>query len=631
MITAQKQLIIGLCKRLYSTRQLLIEMNKPNESVGKFLQIGAGHAVASDTCEGVSGFACCANETETAPAQAAPKANTSPLTTEGCCGGGCGSTPLTKYLQIDRSARASGASDGNAVASETPQKTSEKAFALCLSAVFGAVLALSAPGFEQSYIAWVGLIPFLFATFTSRTVLQAFNRAFAFGAAYTLTYGHWLLSLNPAWSWISPDYIGLTAAFWWIVCALHQGTVFGVIAVILRKLPMSSGWFPEFEKGIKIPIIVAFPLLWVLMLNKVANCPATLGFPWTMLEYSQYRNLELIQAAKFVGGIGIGALIVLVNTVLFSTIINLFPRTSHGITSMRSPFAAIMSLSWVVLIVLGLLRYGQTSLHETALHSPRTLPVTLLQGNLSGKADGARPVDIMSRYLSLASQAPPGLCVWTEWVLPINLARPSDDTIKGLLTLAQMQKQSWLLGALEKDKLGNTYNAVCGMTDGCEMAKPVYRKRFLVPFLEHLPEWVSKSPLRSLVSTLAPGEVDLQPGTSPNVMNIAEANIGSLICLEVVQPELVNDSVRDGAEVLVDLSNTSWYDSPLPGRQMIAFSVLRAVETSRAVLFSTTVGPSSIIHPNGKIIAETKPRTTAIVNKRVPLNSEITPFVRWFR
>ena len=547
-----------------------------------------------------------------------------------CCGGACGSTPVTQYLQIERSVSTT-STPASVLEGTQSQSAREKLIAFAVCAVSGSVLALSSPGFDQSYVAWFGLVPFLFATFSSRTILQSFNRAFVFGAAYTMTYGHWLLSLHPAWSWLSPAYIGFTATFWWLICALHQGIVFGAMAAIMRKLPLNSGWFLEFNKRVKLPILVVFPLLWVVMLNKLANCPVTLGFPWTMVEYSQYKNLELLQAAKFIGGIGIGALIVLVNTALFTSVVNVFPKLAPSLPPLKSRFSAIVSSVWVALLLVGFLNSGKSNLTNEGYIAPKTIPVSLLQGNLSGKADGSKPVEVISRYLNLSAQAPRGLCVWTEWVLPIDLAQTNDKTIEGLLTLANLQGQSWLLGALQTDEQRNTFNAVCALTSDGKMVETVYRKRFLVPFLEHLPEWVSKTPLKTVVSTLAPGEVDLQPGVSSSVMALPNAKVGSLICLEVVKPELVNESVRDGAEILADLSNTSWYRSPLPGRQMIAFSVLRAVETSRTVLFSTTTGPSAIIAPSGKIIAETQPRTTAILSKEVPVSSEITPFVRWFR
>ena len=42
-----------------------------------------------------------------------------------------------------------------------------------------------------------------------------------------------------------------------------------------------------------------------------------IGFPWNLLGYTAYRNLELIQFAEFTGVYGVSALIVFFNVVIF--------------------------------------------------------------------------------------------------------------------------------------------------------------------------------------------------------------------------------------------------------------------------------------------------------------------------
>lgn len=528
--------------------------------------------------------------------------------------------------------------------------------ALIFCAAAGAFLGLSAPGYEHSYIAWFGLVPFMLAIFGSPNGRTAFARAFVFGAGYTLTYGTFLLTLNSAWAWISPEYTVITAAFWWLLCGLHQGIVFGIVGFIGRKLPLTSNLAPEragSSNKLFLPVLIVMPLLWTIMLNKVGNSPMTLGFPWTMLEYSQYRNLELIQIAKYVGGIGIGAILVLANTAIFIAAISLSKTFSCSVLPLRSKFTAATTMLWVTIVLAGILSYGNSTLNtnarcgnstlntnansESSTLNTNTTPDTkqivasLIQGNISGKADGTRAAAILERYLRMSAEAPKGLCLWTEWAMPLNLSEPkSNTTLNGLLTLARLQGQTWLIGALEKDNQSRMFNTVYALGDNGKLVEPTYRKRQLVPFLEHMPEFISKTPLQNIVATISPGEVDMQPGTKPNVMNTADARVGTLICLEVVSPELVNSSVREGAEILADLSNTSWYHSPMVGQQLIAFSVMRAVETSRTVLFSTTTGPSAIIDPAGRIITESKPKTAVVLSNKIPINSEITPFVRWF-
>jgi len=509
--------------------------------------------------------------------------------------------------------------------------------ALVIAALSGGILGLSSPGFDQWYLAWCTVAVLFVCIFSSSLKRQAFFRAFMFGASYTFVYGLFLLTLNPAFAWSGPQYTTVTAYFWWLVCGIHQGTVFGVFALLARQIPITCNLIPEQvaigENGKTrwhLPAMFVLPLLWVVIFNKLGNLPYFLAFPWTMLEYSQYKNVEFLQIASIIGGIGLGALIVMANSALFTVVVTFSKRFKTTVVPYKNKVSAIASLSFVAILVAAVFAYGNSALKQASKPPSRGIVASMIQGNMCGKADGSSNIQIVAKYLDMSSKAPRGLCLWTEWVFPMQLRR-GDRTVEGLLTLAKLQGQSWLIGALETDGEGKTYNTVCALSDEGQLMEPTYKKRFLVPFHERLPDWVTKTELRRVINTIAPGNVDLSPGDKPNVIKLRDASVGSLICLEVVSPELVCDTVRDGAEILADLSNTSWYQSTVAGQQMVAFSVIRAVETSRTVLFSTTRGPSAIIDPNGRIIKNSEPGTATTLSAIVPVRKDITPFVRWFR
>lgn len=507
---------------------------------------------------------------------------------------------------------------------------------LALCALSGAALSLSAPGFDQWYLAWVGVVPLFVLIFAASSGREAFLRSFVFGTAYNLVYLHFILTLKAPMVAVPPL---AAAVFWWLVCSTHQGIVFGIFGLILRKIPLTCHPAPEkipqFDRELKLkevwhlPVMLIAPALWVLMLNKVGNSPLVLGIPWTMLEYSQYQNVELIQIAKIFGGIGVGALIIAVNVAVFSVCISLSKRFADcRVIPYRSKTTAGLASLAMVFLLMAVTSYGKSCLTQAADTASRSITVSILQGNLTSKAHGARPRDVAERYLNMCAKAPPGLCLWTEWALPLHLAEQK-SILDGLIAIARDQKQTWLVGALERGDAQKSYNSVCALHDG-KLAEPVYRKRLLVPFLEHMPGWMADPGLKDLLN-IAPGRIDLQPGSAPNVMKLNTTSIGALVCLEVVSPELVCQSVRDGADILTDLSNTTWFHSTTAGRHMIAQSALRAAETSRTTVFSTTTGPSAIIDPNGRILEITQPNTVKLVSKTVPLATEITPFVRWFR
>jgi apolipoprotein N-acyltransferase len=90
-------------------------------------------------------------------------------------------------------------------------------------------------------------------------------------------------------------------------------------------------------------------------------------------------------------------------------------------------------------------------------------------------------------------------------------------------------------------------------------------------------------------------------------------------------------AVKKGANLLVDSSNTGWfkYSRPL-GEQMVAFTVMRAVENHRSFVFCTALGPSVIVDPNGRELKRTFRDQSVVLEADVPLESDTTAYTCYF-
>ena len=64
------------------------------------------------------------------------------------------------------------------------------------------------------------------------------------------------------------------------------------------------------------------------------------------------------------------------------------------------------------------------------------------------------------------------------------------------------------------------------------------------------------------------------------------------------------EAARDGATLLVNLSNDGWYRGRGGARQHLAQAVFRAVETGLPLIRATTTGISAVVAPDGRIVAE---------------------------
>lgn len=505
---------------------------------------------------------------------------------------------------------------------------------MLLTVLSGAMLGLSAPGWGQWYLAWVGLVPLLLTVEAASGKWQAFTRGFLFALAYNLVYLTWYLNLHPL-SWLGFDDLqsmALACAAWLIVSG-HQALLTAVIAVVLKVLPTTGGFIPrQVEKKWKLPALLVIPLLWVILQNKLLNAPQFLGVPWTMLEYSQYQQLPVLQITSLIGGIGLGAMIVLSNTVIAEMIATLSERLAFKPLAAASRQATCINALIVGCLVLSSVAFGFYRLSTTQTGDV-TQPLSVVQGNINIEMQKTKHAytlsELVRHYGRLVGATPPGLCIWTESALPAYLK--NEPALKETLaSLSRDGKRDMIIGSLDRDFDGHPFNSAFGVAADGKLLEATYHKRYLVPFGEYLPaacqmlpEWIQR-----LTNTPAGG--GFSSGKFPVVLNLSGKSVAPLICFETLSPELVSSSVRNGGELLVNLSDLAWFHESMIGDQMVAFSVLRATETGRYFVFAANTGPSAIIDPTGHIVAISPLGKEAILSGKVALRRDLTPFTLWF-
>jgi apolipoprotein N-acyltransferase len=76
---------------------------------------------------------------------------------------------------------------------------------------------------------------------------------------------------------------------------------------------------------------------------------------------------------------------------------------------------------------------------------------------------------------------------------------------------------------------------------------------------------------------------------------------GVLICYESIFPELARESVRQGADFIINVSNDGWFKNSAELDQILTLSAFRAIENKIPFIRATNTGISAIIDPSGKI------------------------------
>jgi apolipoprotein N-acyltransferase len=489
--------------------------------------------------------------------------------------------------------------------------------------IAGSIFGWSAPGMDQWYLAWFGLAPLFWACLSLKSPARSAVLGTIFGFAFNLVYLQWYLQVRET-AWVASFAINPAAScvVVWLSMALLQGLWIGAFCWLLRALPFCASFLPQ--RG-RLPLFTVAPLLWVGIIEKLGNHPGLLGVPWSMLEYTQYHQSVIIQAASLIGGAGIACAIVLCNSMLASLACP---------TSLSIPSRPIKIANLIVgaLLLLAIPLYGDAKLSEPA-GNPPTVTVAALQANLSPDVHKISSMSAIERYLRLSISSRAEICVFPEWSIPVDWSS-QPKLVQFFAGQAKLNKQIWLMGSFDtvSGAADSKYNAVGAVdSDGTVYAK-AYHKQFLVPFGEYIPGWIYNSPLMAVFDPKHQGEVGMVAGDHSMVLNTSKAKIAPMICFENCLPALPAASVRDGANLLIDSSNTGWFRySNVLGKQLVAFSVLRAVENHRSFVFCTVLGPSAIIDPNGRILQQARIDQPIALEAKVPLESDTTLFTRMCR
>ena len=156
-----------------------------------------------------------------------------------------------------------------------------------------------------------------------------------------------------------------------------------------------------------------------------------------------------------------------------------------------------------------------------------------------------------------------------------------------------------------------------------------YDKMHLVPFGEYVPlkNWLW------FADNLTAEVGDFVPGDRVVVSTLPSGRLSGLICYEAIFPNLVRQFAREGAEVLVNISNDGWYGSSSARDQHLLMARMRAIENARYLLRATNTGITAVIRPDGRIAAQISPDQPGVLEANWAFQSRKTIYTRygdWF-
>ena len=126
-----------------------------------------------------------------------------------------------------------------------------------------------------------------------------------------------------------------------------------------------------------------------------------------------------------------------------------------------------------------------------------------------------------------------------------------------------------------------------------------YDKMHLVPFGEYVPY----KRLFSFANNLLHEAGNFEPGTERSIFTTGGHSYGIFICYESIFGDEIRQFPKNGAEVLINVSNDGWYGDTSAPWQHLNMARMRAIENHRWILRATNTGVTAAINPDGRVTA----------------------------
>jgi apolipoprotein N-acyltransferase len=476
-------------------------------------------------------------------------------------------------------------------------------------------------------LCWVALTPLLIALLRARqpetlqlregikllpaTPFQAFVLAYTCGILWYAGTCYWIYKTMRQYGGVNaPAAIGILILFC-VYLALYHG-VFGLL------ISLSAGGSPFSRRALLLA-----PVAWVAV--ELARTRIS-GFPWDLLGTSQVDNIPLARIATVTGVYGLSFEIMIVGSAWAAVFL---VRSDK-----RRPLLIAAVAATVVL---------QAGRLVPAPPLPADRIATLAQANvpiLEG-ADWTRDyfnttlseLSVLSLTTQGAQPAGPGLAVWPESPAPFYT---SDPLFRSAVSSVARQANAWVLaGSIGINNASQHPEQPTPVYNSAQLVSPAgswisrYDKVHLVPFGEYVPF----KRLFAFAGGLTKEVGDFSPGTSRVPLEADGTKLGVFICYESIFPDEVRQFAAQGAQVLVNISNDSWYGDSGAYAQHLKQARMRAVENARWLLRDTNTGVTASIDPYGRIVASVPRKVRTALQAPYALSSATTFYTRhgdWF-
>ncbi len=482
--------------------------------------------------------------------------------------------------------------------------------AVLIGALHG--LAFSLPGLASPLVPLVqaGLFALLWWLLAQLPVRRVLFLSLLFGI------GNFVVGL--AWLYISMHRFGglpsILAVCALVLLATYLG-LFGAAALATaRKLIIRFG-----ANGSAGPLATALIVAGCWGLGEIARGFVLTGFPWLSIGYAHIDSL-FSALAPLTGVYGIGIAVAFVAVWIVQTLHRTGQAARERLTA-AAAIAGLLGMIWILQMV--------------SWADPAGKPVSarLLQGNVpqSLKFDRARARRAVSDYIEMVASSTARVTILPETAFTQPLSSLPTET---RMTLADALARSGTTIAIGMPMTSTDEQARANprirLTNSIASFSPAgeplnrYDKRHLVPFGEYIPfgfAWFVN------MMNIPLGEFGRGALVQPQ-LELDRQQFAFNICYEDLFGEELARHVRQGANVLVNVSNIAWFGDSHALPQHLAISRMRTLELARPMLRATNTGVTAGIDHLGRVTARLPSYEQGALDVMVQPTTGLTPFAR---
>lgn len=429
-----------------------------------------------------------------------------------------------------------------------------------LAALSAILLILTFPRLDLFWLAPCGLTPLLIALARESSHLHRALLGYICGVVYWFGVCYWIQFVLSVYGGLG-DIAGWAVFLLFCLAKATHMAVFALLAgVLIRR------WWA-------IPAVAA---AWVAV--EVTHGP--LGFAWLALGNAGVTMGLPMRLAPWTGVYGLSFAFVMMATAL-------------SLAMLRRPRRELLWLLALPMLAL---------LPRLPDWRPGSATAVLVQPNVSETekwtGDSVEKLERRLVYLSMTAamtgdSSTPDLIVWPEVPAPLYEDDPRFRRVAA--DLARVSRSHVLGGVVARAPDGRPLNSALLISPvGAAVSR--YDKVNLVPFGEFVP-WPF-----GFANKISTEVGDFRAGNRVVVSPVGEHKLGTFICYESVFPTFVRRFAAAGAELLVNISNDSWFGKSAARHQHLNIVRMRAAENRRWILRATNDGITGTIDPAGRLL-----------------------------